>query len=110
MLQNGQPVVGFGTAPIDIPNCERCHSNAPDTSNSPQTGKPEQWALVQSEYNFWNAFYDIDTAAGDSDWYSRLKSAAVSMMADHDAQHGTSFTANYPACGGLDPVNPTGLP
>ena len=23
---NGQPVIGFGTAPIDIPNCERCHS------------------------------------------------------------------------------------
>jgi len=106
VLQNGQPVVGFGTAPIDIPNCERCHSNAPDTPNSPQTGKPEQWALVQSEYNFWNAFYDIDTAAGDSDWYSRLKSAAVSMMADHDAQHGTSFTALYPACGGVDPVDP----
>ena len=103
---NGEPVIGFGTAPIDIPNCERCHSNAPDTPNSPQTGKPEQWTLVQSEYNFWNAFYDIDTAAGDSDWYSRLKSAAVSMLADHDAQHGTSFTAFYPACGGVDPVNP----
>ena len=106
VLQNGNPVVGFGTAPIDIPNCERCHSNAPETPNSPQTGKPEQWALVQSEYNFWNAFYDIDTATGDSDWYSRLKSAAVSMMVDHDTQHGTSFTALYPACGGVDPVNP----
>ena len=23
---NGKPVIGFGTAPIDIPNCERCHS------------------------------------------------------------------------------------
>ncbi len=23
---NGQPIIGFGTAPIDIPNCERCHS------------------------------------------------------------------------------------
>ncbi len=106
VLQNGVPVVGFGTAPIDIPNCERCHSNPPAAPNSPQAGKPAQWALVRSEYNFWNAFYDISTAAGDSDWYSRLKSAAVSMMADHDAQHGTSFTANYPACGGLNPVNP----
>lgn len=133
VLQNGQPVVGFGTAPIDIPNCERCHSNAPDTPNSPQTGKLGQWALVQSEYNFWNAFYDIDTsidpATGemtDSDWYSRLKSAAVSMLYDHDQQHGTSFTTggdgpgpnpDYPACGGVDPVDPqdcidqnTGIP
>jgi hypothetical protein len=24
---DGTPVIGFGTAPIDIPNCERCHSN-----------------------------------------------------------------------------------
>ena len=103
VLQGGQPVEGFGTAPIDIPNCERCHSNAPDTPNSPQTGKPDQWAKVQAEYNFWNAFYDIvpESQGGtDSDWYSRLKSAAVSMMVDHDAQHGTSFTVNYPACGG----------
>jgi hypothetical protein len=105
VLQNGNPVVGFGTAPIDIPNCERCHSNAPETANSPQDGKPDQWAMVQAEYDFWNAFYDIVPEAQggtDSDWYSRLKSAAVSMLWDHDAQHGTSFTANYPACSSVD--------
>jgi len=105
----GDPVIGFGTAPIDIPNCERCHSNPADGNviqnaanegggtltviNSPNAD-PAQYAMVQQEYNYWNAFYDI--GAGDSDWYSRLKSAAISMLNGHDIQHGTSFAANYP--------------
>jgi len=107
----GNPVIGFGTAPIDIPNCERCHSNPVDGTmidnsvaegggqlmvvNSPNAD-PAQYAMVQAEYNYWNAYYNIDKAAGDSDWYSRLKSAAVSMLNGHDIQHGTSFAANYP--------------
>ena len=37
--------------------------------------------------------------SGDSDWYPRLKSAAISILSGHDEQHGTSFTANYPTCG-----------
>lgn len=108
---DGTPVIGFGTAPIDIPNCERCHSNPADGTlvansaaegggfqtvvNSPNNN-PAQYALVAQEYSFWAAFYSIDTSAGDSDWYARLKSAAISMLSAHDAQHGTSFAANYP--------------
>ncbi len=48
MGSNGQPVIGFGTAPIDIPNCERCHSAPsvdPDTGmpnvNSPNWNRPD---------------------------------------------------------------------
>jgi hypothetical protein len=108
----GEPVIGFGTAPIDIPNCERCHSNGPNgtvidnsaaegggtliVENSPNPSGSLEWARVQQEYQYWNAYYNIDPAAGDSDWYSRLKSAAISMLTGHDQQHGTSFTANYP--------------
>ncbi len=111
---NGDPVIGFGTAPIDIPNCERCHSNPADgtviqnhanegggmltVANSPNND-PAQYALVQGEYNFWAAFFGIDLLSGDSDWYPRLKSAAISILSGHDEQHGTSFTANYPTCG-----------
>jgi hypothetical protein len=107
----GDPVIGFGTAPIDIPNCERCHSNGPDGSqiqnsvaeggemltvvNSPNADQAQYVRVVQ-EYDYWNAFYAIDKGMGDSDWYSRLKSAAISMLGGHDVQHGTSFTANYP--------------
>jgi hypothetical protein len=100
----GNPVIGFGTAPIDIPNCERCHSNAPQTPNSPNND-PDQWALVELEYNFWNGYYGIDTGAGDADWYSRLKSAAISMLHGHDVEHGTSFTGNYPGSGAGLPQN-----
>ncbi len=120
---NGDPVIGFGTAPIDIPNCERCHSNGPNGTiidnsvaegggtltviNSPNAADSLEWTRTQQEYDYWNAYYNIDKAAGDSDWYSRLKSAAVSMLTAHDTQHGTSFTANYPGTdeNGVAPQN-----
>ena len=118
---SGNPVIGFGTAPIDIPNCERCHSNPPTGStidnaanegggtltviNSPNIDGSQQWLDTQAEYAFWNAYYSIDKGAGDSDWYSRLKSAAISMLSGHDVQHGTSFTANFPGC--IDSTNPS---
>ena len=111
VMDSGNPVIGFGTAPIDIPNCERCHS-AVDSPNSPNISGTPEWAAVEGEINFWNAYYDIDEQAGDSTWYSRLKGAAVSMLAAHDVQHGTSFTANYPGDPN-DPNNPgfaSGLP
>lgn len=101
VLQNGNPIIGFGTAPIDIPNCERCHALGDGASvNSPQNGRPAIAARVQGEINFWNTYYNINVAAGDSDWYSRLKGAAISILSIHDLKHGTSFTANYPVTGG----------
>jgi hypothetical protein len=103
VLQNGKPVEGFGTAPIDIPNCERCHSNETGT-NSPHTDKPQVWAKVKQEYDFWMAYYQIDPAT-ESDWYPRLKSAAISILGLHDEEHGTSFLAQYPACS--DPADPS---
>jgi len=97
VLDDGQPVIGFGTAPIDIPNCERCHSLADGASvNSAQNGHGAVDVMVQDEIDFWNTYYNINTGAGDSDWYSRLKGAAISILAIHDAEHGTSFTANWP--------------
>jgi len=97
VLQNGKPIVGFGTAPIDIPNCERCHALGDGASvNSPQNGRPAIAAAVQGEIDFWNTYYSINVAGGDSDWYSRLKGAAISILSIHDLKHGTSFTAKYP--------------
>ena len=102
---NGKPVIGFGTAPIDIPNCERCHS-APPGANNPNSpnNNPALYAVTQQETDFWNAYYGIVSGV-DSDWYSRLKGAAINMMTAHDLQHGTSFTANYPGC--VDSNNPS---
>jgi len=102
VLDDGQPVIGFGTAPIDIPNCERCHSLADGASaNSAQNNKPAIDVMVQDEIDFWNAYYGI--GAGDSDWYSRLKGAAISILAIHDDQHGTDFTGAWPVTGGAMP-------
>jgi hypothetical protein len=113
---NGQPVIGFGTAPIDIPNCERCHSapafqsdgvtpNVNSPSYQKRAGGPDPWGdpwatghdlegITDVEYQFWYAYYGLTPE--DSDWYPRLKAAAINMMALHDDENGTGFTANYP--------------
>ena len=132
MGSNGQPVIGFGTAPIDIPNCERCHS-AP--SVDPDTGMPNinspnyQGAgdtfphagpffgigledMTNLEINFWLAYYDIVPGV-DSTWYPRLKGAAINMLTLHDIDLGTSFTANYAGVecsSNPDPTDPTIAP
>ena len=124
---NGQPVVGFGTAPIDIPNCERCHSvpayrddGVTPNVNSPsyvrrQSGPKPYYgpagesleAMVELEINYWKAYYGLDPVLGDSDWYARLKGAAISIEVMHDYDIGTEFMANYPVAEG---DNPLGLP
>jgi cytochrome c5 len=120
---NGQPVVGFGTAPIDIPNCERCHSSpAYDVNGNPNVNSPSYVrrqngskpfygpagesleALVDMEVSYWKAYYDLDTTAGDTDWYARLKGAAISIEYLHDYDVGTDFMANYPVAEGDNPL------
>jgi hypothetical protein len=120
---NGKPVIGFGTAPIDIPNCERCHSvPAYDANNQPNANSPSYIrsdfsfphggtyagasleAVTNAEISYWNAYYGI-TPGVDSDWYSRLKGAAINMLALHDFDNGTGFTANWPATGTGAPQN-----
>jgi hypothetical protein len=119
---NGKPVIGFGTAPIDIPNCERCHSVPAMTNGQPNTNSPSYIrsdfafphggtyagasleAVTNAEISYWNAYYNI-TPGVDSDWYSRLKGAAINMLALHDFDNGTGFTANWPAAGTGAPQN-----
>jgi hypothetical protein len=121
---NGQPVIGFGTAPIDIPNCERCHSvsayqadgvtpniNSPSyirRQNGPRAfygpaGETLE-AMTELEINYWKSIYPGLTTG--TDWYARLKGAAINMMVMHDYDVGTSFTANYPASGDLLGLTP----
>jgi len=116
---NGQPVIGFGTAPIDIPNCERCHSlpayrddgvtpnlnsptytrrqDGPDAFYGPGGETLEE--LTNLEIEYWKTIYPSLTTG--SDWYARLKGAAVNMLAMHDYDVGTGFLSNYPASGDL---------
>jgi hypothetical protein len=118
---NGLPVIGFGTAPIDIPNCERCHSvTDPAATNSPASIRADFTyphagngttvnpgdslaSITDAEYQFWLAYYNI-VPGTDSDWYARLKGAAINMLALHDFDQGTGFTANWPANDDTDPA------
>jgi len=115
VIDDGNPVIGFGTAPIDIPNCERCHSELQASSqNSAQQIGGRNAAVaadVQEEIDYWMNLYGLVEGV-DSTWYPRLKGAAISILAIHDQQHGTSFTANWPGDPN-DPANPgfaSGLP
>ena len=92
------PQVFFGNAPIDIPNCERCHSNAQANDRADlggarvaqvRTGLVDLPTLTAMEYDYWR------NTVGLSDWYARVKSAAISMLGIHDAKHGTGFLKNY---------------
>ena len=114
---NGQPVIGFGTAPIDIPNCERCHSAPPyGPDGSPNVNSPSYVreadgpvyggatgmtleAITNLEIEYWKTVYPSLTTG--SDWYARLKGAAVNMLAIHDYDSGTNFLASYPASGDI---------
>ena len=51
-------------------------------------------AITDQEYQFWNAYYNI-VPGTDSDWYSRLKGAAINMLALHDFDQGTGFAVPY---------------
>ncbi len=122
---NGQPVIGFGTAPIDIPNCERCHSLPAFNGNTPNVNSPSYVrrqngpkpyygpagetleALVDEEINYWKMYYNYDSNTDATDWYARLKGAAVSIEVMHDFDVGTDFMANWPVAEG---DNPLGLP
>jgi hypothetical protein len=127
MNGDGKPVIGFGSAPIDIPNCERCHSapaavcadaaeSYPCTvsgvvevnANSPayvrrQDGPKPFYgpagqtlqAMVDMEIAYWKFVYPSLTTG--TDWYARLKGAAISINTMHDFDNGTDFTAQYPA-------------
>jgi hypothetical protein len=107
---HGNPVEAFGTAPIDIPNCERCHSApAEDADGNTNVNSPNvdsvQAALVDQETAFWKAYYP--SMQTGSDWYARLKGAAISMLSVHDDEHGTMFTKTYTVPGfGTTPAYP----
>ncbi len=80
---SGQVVRYFGVNPIDIPNCARCHAG-PEANG-------EKYRKYQEEYAFWRGI------RGASDWYARLKAAAISILEIHDDRNGTNFLAHWPA-------------
>jgi len=89
LQRDGSPVQFFGTAPIDSPACEKCHGYDANTSSTP-AGDPGGHAF--EEYNYW-------ITNGATDYYARLKSAAVGMLGIHDDDFGTHFLGSYDSSG-----------
>ena len=79
----------------------------PHSGNGSTVNAGESLAsITDAEYNFWVAYYNLVPGV-DSDWYARLKGAAINMLALHDMDQLTGFTANWPA---NDDTNPATNP
>ena len=52
---SGNPVQGFGDAPIDIPNCERCHSAFNDPHWAMRPTAPTIWAPRRPIWSSWRS-------------------------------------------------------
>lgn len=78
--RNGKPVSFVGTNPIDVPNCDSCHSN--ENANGTKHTK------YKVEMDYWKK-------QGASEFFYRLRGAAISILEIHDTKHGTDFTSNY---------------
>lgn len=80
-LRTENPVSSIATNPIDVPACEKCHAS--------EMANGKEFNLYKKEYAFWKSFPNT------SDYFARLKAAAISILEIHDARNGTRFLANY---------------
>jgi hypothetical protein len=87
--RSGKAVSFFGTNPIDVPGCDKCHAS--------ERANGDQYTLWKKEYDFWKNNFPNTT-----DYYARIKAASISLLEIHDAKHGTAFLKFY------DPDNRTG--
>ncbi|MDQ7052742.1 MAG: hypothetical protein Q9P14_07585 [candidate division KSB1 bacterium] len=84
-----EPVTFFGTNPIDVPGCDKCHAS--------ERANGKTYTLWKKEYLFWR-----NTFPNTTDYYASIKAASISLLEIHDRKHGTDFLAHY------DPDNRTG--
>lgn len=84
-LRTQKPASAIATNPIDVPACEKCHGGP-----LANTHGGANFDLYKKEYDFWkNTFPDT------SEYFARLKAAAISILQIHDARNGTDFLARY---------------
>ena len=87
--RSGMEVKFFGTNPIDVPACDKCHAS--------KRANKDDFKLCEKEYLFWK-----NTFPNTTDYYAGIKAASISLLEIHDEKHGTTFLANY------EPDNRTG--
>ncbi|RMD95759.1 MAG: hypothetical protein D6814_12730 [Calditrichaeota bacterium] len=87
--RSGTEVTFFGTNPIDVPGCDKCHAS--------ERANRDRFFLWKKEYLFWKNRFPNTT-----NYYASIKAASISLLEIHDAKHGTNFLKNY------DPDNLTG--
>ena len=76
----------FGTNPVDIPNCIKCHSRE---GKAAQMARAEGIKQSDQEYTYWKTYPD------ESEYMARLSESSINILALHDAHHGTTFLSDY---------------
>ena len=84
--ENNKPYNYFGTNPVDIPNCNACHSRG---GKAAQMAKQEGLTQSDKEYAYWKTYPDT------TEWTARLAESAINILALHDSHHGTTFLSDY---------------
>lgn len=88
ILDDEQRVYEFmGTNPIDIPNCQVCHSR--EGVAAVQSRKEGVWQS-DTEYEYWIHYHPDVT-----EYMARLAEGMINMLALHDKHHGTDFLRDY---------------
>jgi mono/diheme cytochrome c family protein len=89
VLAGGRVVEFFGTEPVDISNCQLCHSQEGKAARlSRQAGAH----LFDQEYDYWKKNYP-----DASEYAARLSSATINILELHDRNMHTGFLKNYDA-------------
>ena len=87
VMAGGKSVEFFGTEPVDISNCQFCHSGEGKAARmSRQAGAH----LFDREYEYWKKNYpDV------SEYIARLSSATINILELHDRNLHTTFLKEY---------------
>lgn len=78
----GREITAFGTNPIDVPGCDKCHAS--------EKANGTEFNLWKREFSFWKNQFPNTT-----DYYARVKAASISLLEIHDRRHGTDFLSKY---------------
>ena len=100
VMAGGKYVEFFGTEPVDISNCQLCHSGA---GKAAQLSRGAGANLFEKEYDYWKKNYpDV------SEYAARLLSATINILELHDKNIHTSFLKEYDPAAASNRLGDTG--
>ena len=88
VTNNKNQIIEFsGTNPIDIPNCQVCHSRDGIAALSARSQGIKE---SDQEYTYWKTYHPDVT-----EYMARLSESMINILALHDKHEGTTFLSQY---------------